>query len=391
LNVATALEDMTMGEKDEPSSTAAGEADSKPAGAAKKTKAAKKGKRGKSARAPRSPGKAYPSVPLEKALQIAYQIKEKNGGNPWSPDQVAAAIGSSPKSSEFYYITAAARDYGLTVGTRDTKEIALTDLGKEIVYAPNPATEHAKKVEAFHSVELFKKVLTHYKGSALPEMKYLGNTLEREFGVAPQHHEDFSKVFRDNTKYLDIKSGDAPATDDANESPTTLIVGEPKQKSSLKAFVIMPFSEKNPERARGFFEEVLRSLITPAGLQAGFNVETANRQGSDIIQSTIVNELLEADLVIADLTDHNPNVLFELGLRMAGDKPVALIKAVGTGRVFDVDNMLRVYEYQPQLWRSTVESDVPELVKHFKTAWENRATDMSYMKVLRKMKTGGSN
>jgi hypothetical protein len=56
-----------------------------------------------------------------------------------------------------------------------------------------------------------------------------------------------------------------------------------------------------------------------------------------------VNDLLEADLVIADLTDHNPNVLFELGLRMAEDKPVALIKAIGTGKVFDVDNMLRVY------------------------------------------------
>jgi hypothetical protein len=360
---------------------------SKPKPAKKGKKAGKKGKQGK---APRKPGKTYPSVPLEKALQIALQIKEKNGGNPWSPDQVAAAIGSSPRSSEFFYITAAARDYGLTTGTRDSKEIALADLGKELVYAPNPEVEHQKKIEAFHKIELFKKVLTHYKGSDLPEMKYLGNTLQREFGVPPEHHEDFSKVFRDNTKYLGIKSGDAPVGDENQVSPTTVVVGEPKQKSSLKAFVIMPFSEKNPERAKGFFEEVLRSLITPAGLQAGFNVETANRQGSDVIQSTIVNELLEADLVIADLTDHNPNVLFELGLRMAGDKPVALIKAVGTGRVFDVDNMLRVYEYQPQLWRSTVESDVPELVKHFKTAWENRATDMSYMKVLRKMKAGST-
>lgn len=50
---------------------------------------------------------------------------------------------------------------------------------------------------------------------------------------------------------------------------------------------------------------------------AGFTVETANRQGSGVIQSTIVNEFLEADLVIADLTEHNPNVLFELRRRMA--------------------------------------------------------------------------
>jgi hypothetical protein len=38
---------------------------------------------------------------------------------------------------------------------------------------------------------------------------------------------------------------------------------------------------------------------------------SVRKQGSDVIQSTIINQLLKADLVIADLTDHNPNVLFE--------------------------------------------------------------------------------
>jgi hypothetical protein len=107
-----------------------------------------------------------------------------------------------------------------------------------------------------------------------------------------------------------------------------------------------------------FFGEVLRSLLTRAGVAAGLVVETAKRQGSDIIQSTIINELLDADLVIADLTDHNPNVLFELGLRLSEHKPVALIKASDTGRIFDVDNMLRVLEYNPSLWPSTLQSDV---------------------------------
>ena len=89
-------------------------------------------------------------------------------------------------------------------------------------------------------------------------------------------------------------------------------------------------------------------------------------------------------MVIADLTDHNPNVLFELGLRMAEEKPVALIKASGTGQVFDVDNMLRVYQYRPNLWRSTLEVDLPEMAKHIKAAWENRDSDTSYMKILRR-------
>src|SRR5262249_39974003 len=267
-----------------------------------------------------------------------------------------------------------------------TGTIALTELGRAIVYAPTPEVERAKKLEAFQKVELFSKVLRHYKGSNLPEMKYLGNILENQFGLPPVFHEEFSLVFRENCKYLDITSGeDLPVTPgmDAPVGPATLVVGEPSGKTSIKAFVIMPFAEKDATRAKGFFGEVLSSLITPAGVQSGFKVETANRQGSDVIQSTIVNELLDADLVIADLTDHNPNVMFELGLRIAEEKPVALIKAAGTGRVFDVDNMMRVVEYQPTLWRSSVEADIPVLAKHFKAAWDNRGKDHSYMKILR--------
>jgi hypothetical protein len=146
----------------------------------------------------------------------------------------------------------------------------------------------------------------------------------------------------------------------------------------------MPFTERDDKHPPGFFAEVLRSIITPAAKASQFTVKTANRQGSDLIQSTLVNDLLEADLVIADLTEHNPNVLFELGMRMREDKPVVLIKADGTRPLFDVDNMLRVYEYSANLWQSTVEKNMPELRDFIKGAWENRASEQTYMKLLRR-------
>jgi nucleoside 2-deoxyribosyltransferase len=102
-----------------------------------------------------------------------------------------------------------------------------------------------------------------------------------------------------------------------------------------------------------------------------------------MIQSTIINDLIEADLVIADLTEHNPNVMFELGVRMVQDKPVVLMKAEGTGPLFDVDNMLRVFEYSPNLWQTTVEKDMPNLRDFIKGAWENRDPKKSYMNILR--------
>jgi len=289
----------------------------------------------------------------------------------------------------WFYLTAASRDYGLTAGTRDTPKVALEELGREIVYAPNPDAELASKKQAFLKIDIFRKVLEYYKGSNLPDMKYLGNTLTKEFGLEPETHEEFARIFRENCEYLGIVSG-VPATtiaDEQDESeavtssgPDTVTLSEGASKSSLTAFVILPFVERDPKHPKGFFAEVLRSIITPAAKD--FKVKTANRQGSDVIQSTIITDLIEADLVIADLTEHNPNVMFELGVRMAQDKPVVLMKAEGTGPLFDVDNMLRVFEYSPNLWATTVEKDMPNLRDFIKGAWENKGSTKTYMKIL---------
>ena len=201
----------------------------------------------------------FPRATLEEALKIPYAIKEHNGGNPWEPDEIRKAIGAGAGNA-WFYLTAASRDYGLTIGTRDTEKIALADLGREIVYAPDPDAEKALKVRAFLSVDIFKRVLQYYKGSNLPEMKYLGNTLQKEFGLHPETHEEFSKTFRENCQYLGITSGVPTVAGDADEAktgtPETVILAE--GTSELTAFVIMPFVERDPKHSAGFFAEVLR-------------------------------------------------------------------------------------------------------------------------------------
>lgn len=295
--------------------------------AAKKKVARKKSARVKTAKQAK-PSRNYPSVTLEKCLILAQKIKELNGGNPWSPREVSRAV-KIGDTSKFFYYCAASRDFGVTVGSTNTAEIALTDLGRQLVYAPDPETEKIKKLECFLKIDIFKNVLEYYKGNNLPDMKYLGNTLEDKFKLHPEFHEEFSLIFRQNcddlgiTQGVQIENGSIAKTQrNGQSSSSTIIVGETKKSNTtgLKAFVIMPFTEKLERRPNGFFKEVLNSLLIPAGLDAGFTVETANKQGSDVIHSTIVNDLLEADLVIADLTDHNPNVLFELGMRMHADR-----------------------------------------------------------------------
>jgi hypothetical protein len=133
---------------------------------------------------------------------------------------------------------------------------------------------------------MFKKVLEYYKGSNLPDMKYLGNVLTKQFGLEPEMHEEFAKTFRENCQYLGITSGVSPSPGEEEDetmasTPGTVTLAEAGGDSTLTAFVIFPFVERDEKHAPGFFAEVLRSIVTPAAAskECGFNVKTANRQG----------------------------------------------------------------------------------------------------------------
>jgi hypothetical protein len=79
--------------------------------------------------------------------------------------------------------------------------------------------------------------------SHLPEMKYLGNTLHKEFGIDPETHDEFSRTFRENCQYLGITSG-IPDSVDISEGtghvfvgPETITIAEADGSSKLTAFV----------------------------------------------------------------------------------------------------------------------------------------------------------
>ena len=61
-------------------------------------------------------------------------------------------------------------------------------------------------------------------------------------------------------------------------------------------------------------------------------------------------------MAICDLSTRNPNVLFELGIRQAYDKPVVLVQETGTDRIFDI-NGISCIDYDPSLiYRSVLDT-----------------------------------
>lgn len=336
----------------------------------------------------------FPRRTIEDALRIPMTVKTHNGGEPYDPKEIAKALKIGGSTGNFFYLTTASRDYGFTSGTRDSAEIALQPLGKQAVYPGSDTEAQEAKMKAFLNVEKFRGVLEHYKGSKLPEGEFVSNVLETKFSLDPRVHDEFLDIFQKNCRYLGIganwTSGQqaAPAVNGTGTGAATAVIDAPPAApveggNKPVCFVAMPFTEKTDVYAPGFFNEVFASLLAPAIEAAGFEARTAKGQGSDLIHSTIVNGLLDADLVLVDLTEHNPNVLFELGLRIAEKRPIVLVKAIGTNPIFDVDNLLRVVSYDPNLWPSTLKDDLPKLTEFVKGAWATKDTERPYMEILR--------
>jgi tetratricopeptide (TPR) repeat protein len=113
----------------------------------------------------------------------------------------------------------------------------------------------------------------------------------------------------------------------------------------LHIFVIMPFGK----RERIDFDKVYHDLILPASESANFEVIRADQElAAGNICTDMFQELLLADLVVADLTIDNPNVWYELGVRHAlRSRGVVLLQAEGVrkNQPFDVytDRKLRYH------------------------------------------------
>ena len=101
-------------------------------------------------------------------------------------------------------------------------------------------------------------------------------------------------------------------------------------------FFITPIgSPDSPERKRS--DAVKDSLIMPACEGYGYKCIRADEMPTPgRIDQQVIDLLLNADLVIADLSDHNPNVFYELAVRHASQKPVILLIEDGEQIPFDI-------------------------------------------------------
>jgi hypothetical protein len=88
-------------------------------------------------------------------------------------------------------------------------------------------------------------------------------------------------------------------------------------------FVIMPFSS-TPTCTEAQWTEIYENVFKPAIEECGYLCERAMPKVGSLINS-IVDKLRLARIVLADVTDRNPNVFYELGVRHALSKRTIII------------------------------------------------------------------
>jgi hypothetical protein len=108
-------------------------------------------------------------------------------------------------------------------------------------------------------------------------------------------------------------------------------------------FVISPIGvAEGPTRERA--DTVLEYIIKPVAEECGYRVLRADGISEPgIISSQVIDYIINADLVVADLTEHNANVFYELALRHVVRKPIIHIIESGWNLPFDIAGQRTIY------------------------------------------------
>lgn len=149
-----------------------------------------------------------------------------------------------------------------------------------------------------------------------------------------------------------------------------------KEKTTEKrCFVMMPFSDQG-DYPKGHFTKVYEQIFAPAIIKAGYK---PYRVDENTISDSIINKIFEGvqncEMALCDLSNRNPNVLYELGLRQAYNKPVVLVKDEKTENIFDVSVISTVPYTSNRLYENVLEAQ-EKICESLKATGEGKDTTL---------------
>jgi hypothetical protein len=134
-----------------------------------------------------------------------------------------------------------------------------------------------------------------------------------------------------------------------------------RARAATGIFVLMPFSESWSDGTYSFIRRAVGKLDPPPGEGSLYRADDIADPGQ--ITTQIKQAILTADVVIADITRVNPNVMWELGYADGRQKAIVILNQKPGTSPFDmVDRRQVAYEMPP------TEADEANLVRHLEAA-----------------------
>lgn len=132
---------------------------------------------------------------------------------------------------------------------------------------------------------------------------------------------------------------------------------------------ICPISKPNTEIRRRS-DDIMDNILYPIAKSIDYSVVRADFLTGEVIIEDIINMIMEADIVVADLTGFNPNVFYELGVRKAiKGKCICIIKDENLDDLpFDIRHLRAIsYEFNSaksvEVFKQKMEFKIKDLVK----------------------------
>jgi hypothetical protein len=287
----------------------------------------------------------YPRHALKKALRIPRAILEQNAGHACTAKESAeyCKVGfAGPYQVEL----SSATKYGYLDRSVPGK-VAVTPLARRILRPTSPSDELSALRTAFLKAPQFGALYKHFRGENIPDEPFLSNTLTDTFHVPAEKVPEFKTIFSeslddaklvekrgDSVRILDVSEGEGVTVDSAKavreQGKTT-----PQQADSC--FVMMPFGDP----IGTYYKKLYEPAIEKAGLRpirADDDIFTVGK-----IIDQVLAGIATAKVLLAELTGRNPNVLYELGIAHALQKPVVLVASNEADVPFDIRHRRVIY------------------------------------------------
>lgn len=151
-------------------------------------------------------------------------------------------------------------------------------------------------------------------------------------------------------------------------------------KKELECGIIMPIA-KMDGYSESHWQDV-KSIIIEAVNQITeykFNTKIVSDSKGEmnVIQKNIISNIYNADMVICDISGRNPNVLFELGMRLTFDRPTIIIMDDVTPFIFDT-GIIETLIYPKDLRFNQVVEFKETLAERLKITYKKSVDDETY-------------